>query len=272
MTVVTHHAILDTQQLVLGYEKTEIIHGLNIEIPRRKITALIGPNGCGKSTLLRGMARLLKPSGGSVHLDGKAIGQLKTKEIAKRLAILPQGPVAPEGLTVRELVAQGRYPHQSFFQQWTEVDEKASEDALRITNMLAYADRSLESLSGGQRQRAWIAMTLAQETEILLLDEPTTFLDLAHQIDVMDLLVDLNKSRGSTIVVVLHDLNQAARYADYLVIVKEGHVFAEGQPKEVMTSSIIKEVFGLANQVILDPISNTPLCVPIGKHKHQSNL
>ena len=258
-------SILGTQQLVLGYEKQDIIKGLDIAVPEGQITALIGPNGCGKSTLLRGMARLLKPHSGSVHLDGKAIRQLSTKEIAKRLGILPQGPVAPEGLSVRELVAQGRYPHQSFFRQWSQEDERASREALTITKMLEFADRPLDSLSGGQRQRAWIAMTLAQETEIFLLDEPTTFLDLSHQIDVMDLLVDLNR-RGSTIVVVLHDLNQAARYADYLVIVKAGEIYAEGAPADVMTSETIEEVFGVKNRVICDPVSHTPLCIPIGKH------
>lgn len=258
-------SILATQQLVLGYEKQDIIKGLDVAVPKGQITALIGPNGCGKSTLLRGMARLLKPWGGSVHLDGKAIKQFSTKEVAKRLGILPQGPVAPEGLTVRELVAQGRYPHQSFFQQWSQGDERASEEAMSITKMLDFADRALDSLSGGQRQRAWIAMTLAQETEIFLLDEPTTFLDLSHQIDVMDLLVDLNR-RGSTIVVVLHDLNQAARYADYLVVMKAGEIYAEGAPAKVMTSNTIKEVFGLENRVICDPVSGTPMCIPIGKH------
>ena len=261
------HPILNTQKLVLSYDKIDIIHGLDITIPKGKITALIGPNGCGKSTLLRGMARLLKPRGGSVYLDGHALQQLPNKDIAKRLGILPQGPVAPEGLTVRELVAQGRYPHQNFFQQWSKKDEQAIKEAMTMTNTLTFADRPLESLSGGQRQRAWIAMTLAQETEIFLLDEPTTFLDLSHQIDVMDLLIDLNVSRGATIVVVLHDLNQAARYADYLIVMKAGRVYAEGEPRNVMTSRTIKDVFELENQVITDPVSGTPLCIPLGRHK-----
>ena len=263
--------ILKTQQLELGYEKESVIQGLDIAIPKGQITALIGPNGCGKSTLLRGLARLLRPRGGSVHLDGKAIQSLSTKAIAKRLGVLPQGPVAPEGLSVRELVAQGRYPHQSFFQQWSDKDERSTTEAMRITKVLEFADRPLEFLSGGQRQRAWIAMTLAQETEIFLLDEPTTFLDLAHQIDVLDLLVDMNE-RGATVVAVLHDLNQAARYADYLVVIKEGSVYAEGAPKDVLTSSTVRNVFGIENRIITDPVSGTPLCIPIGKHKRRKGL
>lgn len=259
--------ILETKELVLGYDKKDIIQSVDVTIPQGKITALIGPNGCGKSTLLRGMARLLKARAGTVYLDGENLRKLSTKAIAKRLGVLPQGPSTPEGLTVRELVAQGRYPHQNFFQQWSPEDEVALEKALEITHMLEFANRPLDALSGGQRQRAWIAMTLAQETEIFLLDEPTTFLDLAHQIEVMDLLIDLNHQHGSTIVVVLHDLNQAARYADTIIVVKEGQVHRQGTPEEVMQSEVIEEVFGLKNQIMVDPVSGTPLCVPIGRYK-----
>ncbi|MEM7738775.1 MAG: ABC transporter ATP-binding protein [Deinococcota bacterium] len=257
--------MLSANNLSLGYDKTNIIEGLELAIRKHQITALIGPNGCGKSTLLRGLARLLKPRGGSVYLDGNELQKMPTKAIAKRLGILPQGPSAPEGLTVRELVAQGRYPHQTFFQQWTEADERASQEALELTHMLELADRPLESLSGGQRQRAWIAMTLAQETEIFLLDEPTTFLDLAHQIEVMDLLANLNQQRNATIVVVLHDLNQAARYADQLVVLKDGQIVATGSGDEVMTTTCLRQVFGLECHVICDPVSGTPLCIPLSR-------
>lgn len=214
------NATLEARHLTLAYDQNVIIRELGVTIPQGKITALVGPNGCGKSTLLRGLARLLKPRGGSVYLDGQAISTLSTKAIAKELSILPQGPTAPEGLTVRELVAQGRYPHQSFFQQWSREDEEALRWALTTTRMLDLADRPLDALSGGQRQRAWIAMTLAQATPILLLDEPTTFLDMAHQVEVLSLLDELNEREGRTIVMVLHDINQACRYAHHLIALK----------------------------------------------------
>ena len=258
--------VLNAENLVLAYEKADVIHGLDLSIERGKVTALIGPNGCGKSTLLRGLARLMKPKEGGVYLDGKAIQKVPTKQIAKHLGLLPQSPDAPEGLTVRELVAQGRYPHQGFFQQWSKEDERALQAALETTTMLEFADRPLDSLSGGQRQRAWIAMTLAQETDTLLLDEPTTFLDLAYQIEVMDLLAGLNQRQGTSIVVVLHDLNQAARYADTLVTMKAGHIYAQGKPQNVMTSDNLREVFGLEACIISDPVSGTPMCIPIGKN------
>ncbi len=257
--------VLSAENLVLAYEKTDVIHSLDFSVERGKVTALIGPNGCGKSTLLRGLARLMKPKEGGITLDGKAIQKFPTKQIAKHLGLLPQGPDAPEGLSVRELVAQGRYPHQGFFQQWSKEDERALQKALGTTTMTEFADRPLDALSGGQRQRAWIAMTLAQETDTLLLDEPTTFLDLAYQIEVMDLLAQLNQRQGTSIVVVLHDLNQAARYADTLVIMKAGRIYAQGEPQEVMTSDNLKEVFGLESCIIQDPVSGTPMCIPIGK-------
>lgn len=256
---------LTTRNLTLAYDRATIIKDLNLEIPAHQITALVGANGCGKSTLLKGLARLLKPQSGMVYLDGVAIAKRSTKDIAKQLGLLPQSPVAPEGLTVRELVAQGRYPHQSWFQQWSDADEQFTEQALATTGMSNMGDRPLDSLSGGQRQRAWIAMALAQNTEILLLDEPTTFLDLAHQIEVLDLLYDLNQTQGRTIVMVLHDLNQACRYADYLVAMRRGHIYAQGHPSEVMTESMVQDVFGLESRIVPDPITKMPMCIPVSR-------
>lgn len=256
---------LSTRKLTLAYDGVSIIKSLDLEIPLEKITTLVGPNGCGKSTLLRGLARLLKPRTGAVYLDGADIFKLSTKAVAKRLGILPQSPVAPEGLTVRDLVAQGRYPYQNWLQQWSKEDERLVEKALVTTGMIELADRALDTLSGGQRQRAWIAMALAQDTEILLLDEPTTFLDLAHQVEVLDLLYELNQSEGRTIVMVLHDLNQACRYADHLVAVRQGQVYAQGEPVQVVTEAIVHEVFGLECRIIPDPVAGTPMCVPMGR-------
>ncbi|PMB23538.1 ABC transporter ATP-binding protein [Fischerella thermalis] len=265
---------LSTKSLSLAYDGVPIIRDLNLAIPSGQISVLVGANGCGKSTLLRGLARLLKPRGGTVYLDGESIFKLSTKEVAQQLGILPQGPVAPEGLTVRDLVAQGRYPYQNWLQQWSAKDEKIVQQALEITNLLDLAERELDTLSGGQRQRAWIAMALAQDTDILLLDEPTTFLDLAHQIEVLDLLYELHQTQGRTIVMVLHDLNHACRYADYLVAVKDGRIFTAGEPKLVMTEEMVQEVFGLECRVVNDPVVGTPMCVPIGRKgtsKLQSN-
>ena len=256
---------LRAEELTLAYDDANlVIRELDLVLPAGQITTLVGPNGCGKSTLLRGLSRLLKPRGGAVYLDGKAIHQIPTKELAKQIGVLPQSPTAPEGLTVHELVAQGRYPHQGWFQQWSEEDERVTAAALRITNMGHYADRPLDTLSGGQRQRAWIAMALAQETEILLLDEPTTFLDLAYQMEVLDLLYDLNEN-GRTIVMVLHDLNQACRYAHQIVALKEGQVYAQGTPQQVVTEKMVKDVFRLEAHIVTDPVTSTPLCVPVGK-------
>ncbi|MBD2438443.1 ABC transporter ATP-binding protein [Nostoc sp. FACHB-110] len=255
---------LSTKNLSLAYDGVSIIHSLNLAIPAGKVSALVGANGCGKSTLLRGLARLLKPYGGTVYLDGQSIFNLATKEVAQQLGILPQSPVAPEGLTVRDLVAQGRYPYQNWLQQWSGKDERIVKQALLTTDLLELADRGLDTLSGGQRQRAWIAMALAQDTDILLLDEPTTFLDLSHQIEVLDLLYELNQHQGRTIVMVLHDLNQACRYADYLVAVKKGKIYTAGDPNQVMTEEMVLDVFGLECRVIPDPVVGTPMCVPIG--------
>ncbi len=256
---------LNAHNLTLAYENALIIEGMELTIPDGKITALVGPNGCGKSTLLRGISRLLKPRGGNVLLESQDIWKLPTKELAKRLGILPQGPVAPEGLTVHELVAQGRYPHQSWLQQWSPEDERITHEALEITNVTEFADRPVDTLSGGQRQRAWIAMTLAQDSDIILLDEPTTFLDLAYQIEVLDLLHELNVERGKTIVMVLHDLNQACRYADYLIAIRGGQINAQGEPSLVVTENLVREVFGIDCKIIPDPVTNTPLVVPVGK-------
>jgi iron complex transport system ATP-binding protein len=253
---------LRASNLSLSYDSTCVIHNLSLSIPRRKITALVGPNGCGKSTLLRGLSRLLKPNQGNVVLNGQDIWKLPTKELAKQLGILPQGPTAPEGLTVHELVAQGRYPHQSWLQQWSSEDERVTYEAMQITNITAFADRPVDTLSGGQRQRAWIAMTLAQDSDMILLDEPTTFLDLAYQIEVLELLRDLNVERGKTIVMVLHDLNHACRYADRLVAVCDGRIFAEGAPDQIVTEALMREVFKLECRVIDDPVTGTPLVVP----------
>lgn len=260
-------AALTAHKLTLSYEQTTIVQNLNLAIPRGKITALVGPNGCGKSTLLRGLARLLKPRRGKVYMDGADICKLSTRTVAQKLAMLPQNSTAPEGLTVRDLVAQGRYPYQTWWQQWSHLDEKIVEAAIAKTDLASKADQPLDQLSGGQRQRAWIAMTLAQDTEILLLDEPTTFLDLAHQMEVLDLLHELNQQEGRTIVMVLHDLNQACRYADYLVAMRQGQIYAQGTPAEVMTPEIVQAVFEIACQVVADPVSRTPMCVPIGRAK-----
>jgi len=256
--------LLQAAALTLAYDDREVVHDLDLVVPSGRITAVVGANGCGKSTLLRALARLMRPRTGSVLLDGRAIAELSTKAVAKRLAILPQSPLAPDGLAVEDLVARGRYPHQSLFQHWSQQDEAAVEAALDATQMTDLRDRPLDELSGGQRQRAWIAMTLAQETEILLLDEPTTFLDLAHQIEVLDLLSTLVADHGRTVVMVLHDINQACRYADHVVAMRDGRIHAAGAPEDVVDARLVQDVFGLAACVIADPVTGTPLCLPSG--------
>lgn len=256
---------LTTRKLTLAYEGKVVIESLDLAIPTGKITILVGPNGCGKSTLLKGLGRLLKPKQGVVYLGSESIAKLSTKAIAQRLGLLPQGPTAPEGLTVKDLVSQGRYPHQGWLQQWSKEDEKQVNWALSMTQMQEFAHLALDNLSGGQRQRAWIAMTLAQDTEILLLDEPTTYLDLAHQMEILDLLYDLNQQQQRTIVMVLHDLNQACRYGDHLVAVKAGTIYDQGHPTQVMTAKMVQEVFGLESRIVSDPVAGTPLCIPIGR-------
>ena len=257
---------LTTRKLTLAYNNGQpIVLNLDLAIPAGQITAIVGPNGCGKSTLLRSLARLLKPVVGTVYLDGASIFKMSTKQVAKQLGILPQSPVAPEGLTVRELVAQGRYPYQGWFQQWSKEDEEITERAIATTGLTEFADRPVDHLSGGQRQRAWIAMVLAQDTDILLLDEPTTFLDLAHQIDILDLLYELNRSQGRTIVMVLHDLNQACRYGDRLIALRNGEIQVQGDPDRVMTEGMMRLVFDLECRIVKDPVAGTPMCVPIGR-------
>lgn len=264
-------APLTAQQLTLSYHSHPIVSGFDLELPRGKITALVGPNGCGKSTLLRGLARLLKPQSGAVLLDGHAIQTLPARELARKLGILPQGPQAPEGITVRELVAQGRYPHQRWFDQWSPEDEREVQRALDMTELTELADRHMDTLSGGQRQRAWIAMTLAQNTEIVLLDEPTTFLDLAHQVEVLDLLSGLNAD-GKTIVMVLHDLNQAARYAHHVVALRQGELYACGMPADIITTNLVRQVFGIDARVIENPVTHTPLVIPLGRLRANETL
>lgn len=256
---------LTSKDVTVAYGRSIVVEGLDLAIPLGRFTALIGPNGSGKSTILRTFAGLLRPQAGYVHLEVRSITELTTKQIARRIGVLAQGPVAPEGLTVLDLVRQGRYPHRSLFGRWSEKDDDACADALALTGMEELRDRSIESLSGGQRQRAWIAMTLAQETPILLLDEPTTFLDLAHQIEVMELIGELVRERGKTVVAVLHDLNQAARYADHMVMLKEGRIAAQGRPETVMTVGIVEHVFGVAAIIIADPVAGTPMCIPAAR-------
>lgn len=266
MTAAT--ARLSASRLTLGYTDRPIITDLDLRVPDGKITVIVGANACGKSTLLRGLARLLRPRSGAVLLDGEVIHRQPTKHVARILGLLPQNPIAPEGVTVVDLVGRGRHPHHGTFKRWTSVDDAAVAEALELTDTLALADRVVDELSGGQRQRVWIAMALAQGTDLLLLDEPTTYLDVAHQIEMLDLLVDLNARRGTTIVMVLHDLNLSARYADHLVALRDGTVVAEGTPREVVTEDVVRTVFGLDNRVIDDPVSHTPLVVPVSRHRN----
>lgn len=247
--------------LTLRYDDRTISQNLSVAIPDGSFTVIVGPNACGKSTLLKALARLIRPSAGMIVLDGEAIAERRAKDVARRLGLLPQGANAPDGITVADLVARGRYPHQSFLKQWSKPDEAAVSAAMEAANVADLSARLVSELSGGQRQRAWIAMALAQETPLLLLDEPTTFLDIAHQIEMLELLADLNAS-GRTIVAVLHDLNQACRYASNLIAMKNGSIVAEGRPKDIVTERLVQTVFGVACIVIDDPISGTPMIVP----------
>ncbi|THV23760.1 ABC transporter ATP-binding protein [Peteryoungia ipomoeae] len=259
-------AHLEARNLSSGYGDTVILSDLDIAIPTGKITAIVGANACGKSTLLKTMSRLIKPLSGEVLLDGEAIHRLPTRDLARRLGLLPQSPIAPEGITVADLVSRGRHPHHGLFARWTKADDQAIATALEATQIVELAERPVDELSGGQRQRAWIAMALAQETEILLLDEPTTFLDISHQVEVLDLLTDLNRHRNTTIVMVLHDLNLAARYADHLVAMLGGRPHVTGTPQSVLTEETVRQVFGLDSRIITDPTSGRPIMLPIGRH------
>ncbi|MGW7052140.1 ABC transporter ATP-binding protein [Streptomyces sp. NPDC054887] len=253
---------LTARGLTLAYEDRTVVHDLDLAVPDGRVTVIVGPNACGKSTTLRALGRLLKPRRGAVLLDGAELARIPTKKIAQTIGLLPQTPVAPEAITVADLVARGRQPHQHWWQQWSDEDERAVTDAMARTNVTELAERPVDALSGGQRQRVWIAMALAQETDLLLLDEPTTYLDIAHQVEVLDLVRRLNRDRGRTVVAVLHDLNQAARYADHLVAMKEGRVVAEGHPGDIVTADLVREVFGLASVVVPDPVTGSPLVVP----------
>ncbi|MDI2585743.1 ABC transporter ATP-binding protein [Psychrobacillus sp. NEAU-3TGS] len=256
---------IETKNLTLSYGDSIIINELDLQIPKGEITVFIGGNGCGKSTLLRSIARLLKPKNGAVLLEGNAIAKMSTKDVAKQMSILPQSPVAPEGLTVLQLVKQGRYPYQTWLKQWTEKDEEEVTKALKATAIEDLKDRPVDSLSGGQRQRAWIAMTLAQDTDVILLDEPTTYLDMTHQIEILDLLYELNEKEQRTIVMVLHDLNLACRYADNIVAIKDRKIYAQGKPEHIVSCPLVKDVFGMDCQITMDPLFGTPLCIPFGK-------
>jgi iron complex transport system ATP-binding protein len=257
---------LRAKDLTLAYDRRVVAEHLGLEIPDGSFTVIVGPNACGKSTLLRALARLLKPRAGTVHLDGGPITELPAKEVARRLGLLPQSPVTPDGITVADLVARGRHPHQGLLRQWSREDERAVGEALAAVGVGELADRIVDELSGGQRQRVWLALVLAQQTPIMLLDEPTTFLDIAHQLEVLDLCSRLHEE-GRTLVAVLHDLNQACRYATHLVAMRDGAVLAQGAPGEIVTAELVAEVFGLPCRIITDPESGTPLIVPVDRRR-----
>ena len=270
MTPPTTRHTLATRALTLAYGDRLIVDALDLEIAPGRVTVVVGPNASGKSTLLRGLARLLRPRRGAVLLDGRAISARPTREVARILGILPQQPIAPDGVTVRDLIGRGRYPHQRLLQRSVADDDAAVARAMALTATLDLADRPLDELSGGQRQRVWIAMALAQETDILLLDEPTTFLDIAHQVEVLDLLAELNRSRSTTVVMVLHDLNLAARYADVLVVMADGQVVAAGAPGDVLDAETVRRAFGLECVVMTDPVSGTPMVIPVGRTRRSA--
>jgi iron complex transport system ATP-binding protein len=269
MTETTHPTPrLWAEHLTLSYDQRTVATDLSVTIPDRSFTVILGPNACGKSTLLKALARMIRPRAGEVHLDGAAISSYRPREVARRLGLLPQSSTAPAGITVGDLVARGRYPHQRLLRQWSVEDEAAVTESMRMTGVLELADRPVEDLSGGQRQRVWLSMVLAQQTSILLLDEPTTFLDIAHQVEVLDLCADLHEQKGHTIVAVLHDLNQACRYASHLVVMRAGgKIAAEGDPATVMTAELVEDVFGLPCRIIDDPESGTPLVVPAARKR-----
>lgn len=246
----------------LSYDQRNVVAELSVTIPDNSFTVIVGPNACGKSTLLRGLSRMLKPRAGAVYLDGRAITSQPAKQVARRLGLLAQSSTAPDGITVADLVSRGRYPHQHLLRQWSRDDETAVAEAMDATRTTELADRAVDELSGGQRQRVWLAMVLAQQTPIMLLDEPTTFLDVAHQVEVLDLCADLNARLGRTMVAVLHDLNQACRYASHMIAMRDGRIVARGTPGEIVTADLVSEVFGLDCRIIPDPETDTPLMVP----------
>ncbi|MEC4020850.1 ABC transporter ATP-binding protein [Streptomyces sp. H27-D2] len=256
---------LTAESVTLAYDQRVIAEELSVVVPDNSFTVIVGPNACGKSTLLRALSRMLKPSAGTVLLDGQAIGSLPAKKVARTLGLLPQSSIAPDGITVADLVARGRYPHQGLLRQWSPEDERIVDESMAATGVASLADRYVDELSGGQRQRVWIAMALAQQTPLLLLDEPTTYLDIAHQVEVLDLCARLHEEEGRTLVAVLHDLNHAARYATHLIAMREGRIVAEGPPGEIVTAGLVEEVFGLPCRVIEDPESGTPLVVPAAR-------
>lgn len=265
MTTATSPSLI-VRELAAGYGESEILRSVDLTIPAGKITVIVGANASGKSTLLRTMSRLLKPSRGEVTLGGRSVHAIPTRELARQIGLLPQSPIAPEGILVDDLVRRGRHPHRGLFSRWSARDEQAVEHALAATRTTDLAERAIDELSGGQRQRVWIAMALAQETNILLLDEPTTFLDINHQVEILDLLVDLNRTRGTTVVMVLHDLNLGARYADYLVALADGRVHVAGPPHEVLSAETVSSVFGLRSRILTDPTSGRPMMLPVGRH------
>ncbi|MFT2020137.1 ABC transporter ATP-binding protein [Streptomyces sp. 796.1] len=261
---------LTGQDLTLAYDRRTVAEHLSVSIPDHSFTVVVGPNACGKSTLLRALSRMLKPTAGSVLLDGQAISSLPAKKVAKTLGLLPQSSIAPDGITVADLVARGRYPHQGLLRQWSETDERVVEESMAATGVTELADRFVDELSGGQRQRVWIAMAIAQQTPLLLLDEPTTYLDIQHQIDVLNLCADLHEEQGRTLVAVLHDLNHAARYATHLIAMRDGEIVAEGEPGEIVTAELVEQVFGLRCQVIDDPETGTPLVIPAARRSRRA--
>lgn len=262
MTEPVSAPVLVAESVTLAYEEKTVIRDLSVSIPQGKVTVIVGPNGCGKSTLLRGFARLLEPSGGRFLLEGEPLADMAPKQAARRMGLLPQQPLAPEGITVRDLVRRGRHPYQGLFRRFSAEDEQAVTEALTSTGTLEIADRDVAELSGGQRQRVWIALLLAQQTPVLLLDEPTTYLDLAHQMDILSLILSTQRARGGSVVMVLHDLNLAARFADHLVAMRDGRILAEGAPAEVLTEASIREIFALESTVIPCPATGAPMVVP----------
>ena len=268
-TAAARSSRLHVDAATIGYDKRVISTDLTVSIPDDSFTVIVGPNACGKSTLLRALSRLLRPSEGQVTLDGKSIASYKAKEVARRLGLLPQSSIAPDGITVADLVSRGRYPHQKLIRQWTETDEEAVIEAMAATGVGELSPRLVDELSGGQRQRVWVAMVLAQQTPLLLLDEPTTFLDIAYQIELLELFTDLHQA-GNTLVAVLHDLNHAARYGTHLIAMKDGRVVAEGAPQDIVTAELVEEVFGLPCRVTPDPVTGTPMVVPLGRDRSAS--